>query len=792
MLASTLTLDWFSGTSMSLAEQLFNLALSLNFQSAGLLAETSAVTRWLGFVGVGLQVAAGLGFVIFVHELGHFLAAKTFGVKCEKFYVGFDVPISIGPIRLPRTLGRFKWGETEYGIGIVPLGGYVKMLGQDDDPRNAEAEAQRIRQGGEADAPLDPRSYQAKPVWQRMIIISAGVVMNVIFAVFLAAAAFLYGVPYSPTIIGSSPLGSPAWQAGLQPGDHIVQMAKMTRDDPCLRFEDMGAKTAIHGMKYGDAPIPFTLERDTGRVTITAKPTKNLHPDGYYLVGISQATTSDIGDEPSKYSYLGSQKVDIKAGDHVIAVDGQALPVNKDTGKILGSSLTDQFQAKWNKPVELTIIRKPTKAANGDASTSKASQAGSDDSATGGKADGQELRVTIPAIPVKQLGIGFAMGPISAIKRGSIAEAAGVRVGDVIEEVDGQPVLDALRLPMQVAEKLGKPIEFKLRRPKSADSAKSTTNATSSKEPSKESAEATAKDDSKKDSTAAQASGEERITVTMESAGPAAFGTIGNASAQFGLENFGIAYSVLPRVSYVDPASEKASSSIQVGDELVQLQIEATQQEIKELADNDLIVTPKAEQITSMRTIVSFLSFFQHLPEGMKIRCFMKRNADIREVVLPLTYAKDWFWIQRGVPLRQLEKIQQTADVTQAMKWGATETRRRLGDVFEFLTILVSGRASARNLAGPFGIAEAAASEASNSPSRLLLFLTLLSANLAILNFLPIPALDGGHLMFLTWEAIRGKPLNEAMQVRLTMVGVLCLLGLMAFAIINDILRKVM
>ncbi len=86
------------------------------------------------------RVALGIGLVIFVHELGHFVAAKTFGVKCEKFYVGFDVPIRIGPIKFPRTLGKFRYGETEYGIGVIPLGGYVKMLGQDDDPRKAEEE----------------------------------------------------------------------------------------------------------------------------------------------------------------------------------------------------------------------------------------------------------------------------------------------------------------------------------------------------------------------------------------------------------------------------------------------------------------------------------------------------------------------------------------------------------------------------------------------------------------------------------------------------------------------------
>jgi len=73
-----------------------------------------------------LQSVLGLGFVIFVHELGHFLVAKACGVKCEKFYLGFDV----GGLKLC----SFKWGETEYGIGALPLGGYVKMLGQDDNP----------------------------------------------------------------------------------------------------------------------------------------------------------------------------------------------------------------------------------------------------------------------------------------------------------------------------------------------------------------------------------------------------------------------------------------------------------------------------------------------------------------------------------------------------------------------------------------------------------------------------------------------------------------------------------
>ena len=178
------------------------------------------------------MVVIGLGLVIFIHELGHFLVAKACGVKCEKFYVGFDVPISIplgrwGKLRFPRTLWKRQWGETEYGIGILPLGGYVKMLGQDDNPYKQEAEFDRARADdasaeGEASAGAattasagtvtdtaappgsrwDPRSYLAKSVPQRMAIISAGVIMNVILAFVLSSIAYRFGVPYIQPVVG--------------------------------------------------------------------------------------------------------------------------------------------------------------------------------------------------------------------------------------------------------------------------------------------------------------------------------------------------------------------------------------------------------------------------------------------------------------------------------------------------------------------------------------------------------------------------------------------------------------
>ena len=94
----------------------------------------------IGYTVVITKVLVGLGFVIFVHELGHFVVAKLCGVKCEKFYLGFDIA--------GLKFCKFRWGETEYGIGILPLGGYVKMLGQEDNPAKLREEMERAKQQG--------------------------------------------------------------------------------------------------------------------------------------------------------------------------------------------------------------------------------------------------------------------------------------------------------------------------------------------------------------------------------------------------------------------------------------------------------------------------------------------------------------------------------------------------------------------------------------------------------------------------------------------------------------------
>src|SRR5262249_40692311 len=144
------------------------------------------------------KVILGLGFVIFVHELGHFLVAKWCDVHVETFSIGFGPP-------LPGCC--FRWGETTYMIALFPLGGYVKMVGE----------------GAEADeSDTDPRSFKNKTVYQRMAIISAGVTMNVLLAFLCFVFVFrTHGDEQTPGVINLIDAGSRAWEKGVKTRDII-------------------------------------------------------------------------------------------------------------------------------------------------------------------------------------------------------------------------------------------------------------------------------------------------------------------------------------------------------------------------------------------------------------------------------------------------------------------------------------------------------------------------------------------------------------------------------------------
>ena len=241
--------------------------------------------------------------MIFVHELGHFVVAKLCGVKCEKFYLGFDIA--------GLKFCKFRWGETEYGIGILPLGGYVKMLGQEDNPAKLREEMERAKarrrgegRGGDGEisgretaerrqssnafsfaslpaipvsqSPVsrpslyDPRSFLAKSVPKRMAIISAGVIMNVIFAFLMAVVAFCLGVRADsvrrrPGSSRASRLGRPIFA----PGDRILEIA----GKKMKQFRDL--QTAISaGRHRPEKGVPILVQRPGVEepLSVTVKP----------------------------------------------------------------------------------------------------------------------------------------------------------------------------------------------------------------------------------------------------------------------------------------------------------------------------------------------------------------------------------------------------------------------------------------------------------------------------------------------------------------------------------------
>ena len=143
-----------------------------------------------------------IGMLILIHEWGHFIVARLSGVGVERFSIGF------GPV-----LWRFKGKETEYCLSAIPMGGYVKMMGDDENPL----------EGGKTGA-MDPaRAFNLKPVWVRFLIVFAGPGMNFVLAVVLTALAFMvWGRPVVPAVVGRVAEGSAAAQAGIKPGDKIL------------------------------------------------------------------------------------------------------------------------------------------------------------------------------------------------------------------------------------------------------------------------------------------------------------------------------------------------------------------------------------------------------------------------------------------------------------------------------------------------------------------------------------------------------------------------------------------
>jgi regulator of sigma E protease len=259
-----------------------------------------------------IAVAIGLGVMVLVHEWGHFVIARLFGVRVEVFSIGFGT----------RLFG-IKRGPTDYRLSALPLGGYVRMAG--DNPAEE-------RRG-------DPDEFLSKPRWQRVLIALAGPTTNFLMAVLLTAALFMHGGEQpsyadKPVVVAGVVKDSPAQKAGIQPGDHIVSFGGVK--DPT--WDRLALELALSAPGHSE---PVTIERNDQLITTSVE----SQPQPFTVIGYP-AEPVIVG---SVAHGLPAEKAGLKEGDVIVAASGQKL--------MAPSQFSEIVQQSAGNPMTLEILR---------------------------------------------------------------------------------------------------------------------------------------------------------------------------------------------------------------------------------------------------------------------------------------------------------------------------------------------------------------------------------------------------------------------------------------------------
>ncbi|APW63278.1 M50 family metallopeptidase [Paludisphaera borealis] len=659
-----------------------------------------------------LKVALGLGFVVFIHELGHFLLAKWNGVKVEKFSIGFG-----------KTIFGFQRGETEYVLAAIPLGGFVKMLGEGTEEEG----------GGKS---TDPRSFSNKSVGARMAIISAGVIMNLILG--LGCFAYAFGQEREKLLarVGEVIAGSPAYEVGLRPGDNIVGIDGSSAD---IGFQDLnrvvnlssqGQVIVFHVQrpeveKTLDFAIQPRREGASDRPMIGVMPGLSLHVVGYQ----PPAGTVD----PPTFPWAA------KSADPMLETIVAAGPVGEPSVALSDYEAFRILSARnREKPMEITIEHQPAKPKEG-ASTP------------------ERVSVVLPPNHIVDFGFRLGVEPIRSIQKDSPAQAAGFRVGDRIVKVDGRDDFDPMRLATECFDHAGSPMTFEVQRTESGEATPKTVT----------------------------------LTVTPAAAPPTFnYGEIVQTE-DFEVSSLGLCFPIRTTIEAVRPDSPAAKAGLKPGDVINAITVPKTKGRSHDLKSGGQDVWLSSREQTyrfddntaAWPFAFSLVQSFPLQDVGLTINK-AEKPVSIKPEIVP-----DWFDSDRGLELWPATRTMPPLAPLAALKEGLNETIDNVSAMYAMIRSLFSGRVSPKNLGGPILIAQVAYSAADSGLGAFLSFLGFISINLAVLNFLPIPPLDGGQMVFLLAEKVRGRPLPDSALIAGTYVGLLLVLCLMVFATYQDVFR---
>ncbi len=642
-----------------------------------------------------IKVVFGFGLVIFIHEFGHYLMARKNGVYVEKFAIGFDF--------FGAKLFTWYRGGTEYVIGAFPLGGYVKMKGQHDLPEDGVANHS------------EPDSFQAKSVWARTQIISAGVIANFLSAFVLCWLAFVIGYHSYPSEVGT--LSFETLEAGLRPGDQIVEIDGKevgSWEELVLAYatREPGAKVPVKVMRGGEAKrVELTVHRDP-KLPIN-------YPDfrgpvelrvGSYEVG---SAADDAG---------------IKPGDTLLSIDGHPIHTWSEFQSLIRHRPDQDIKVLVDRDGEQVELSAHTEARTSD----------------------QVPRFQLDIEPRHDAVIDF-------VEAGSPAAKAGIVPGDRIAAVGGKPVGSWYGA--------WKAATFDF--PEFAP-----------------------------------------VAMTIERAGAPAFDV---ALTPGPIPDWGMPATALPALGIAGRPPEELvlgrvgpslKDRLQIGDVVVSIKGEVNlgKDELGEavtdewgiedplwrtlLALQNKLVPHEAEVSTTDGVALAQL-------EVGKFEIAVERDGKRHTFDVMASAAPDPVKIGfLGVAPLQREELIRKGPIA-AVGPSLKAPFRILKDFVDGIRAMAMQRASARMLAGPVGILQATYAYAEKSMGDLANFLALLSVNLAIVNFLPIPITDGGHFVFLMYEKVKGKQMEDELMARFQWAGLVFLLMVFLFATFNDVERLI-
>ena len=730
----------------------------------GELAVTGPLAAVFGTIWPIILIALGFSAVIFVHELGHFMAAKWCGVRVEKFAIGFF-----------REIVGFTRGETRYSLNILPLGGYVKMLGQEDF---------EVDKSGELRVKGDPRSFTNKPVVRRMIIVSAGVVMNVLFAGLLFMIVFMAGKQGLSTEVGYVRPNWPASNKGIEPGDVIERVnGKRIEEFAELNYAIMLAPPL--------EDLGFQVRRRGNLENIKLRPLNN-EDEGVLQIGIGPAMTATIGAvglgfDPAREDHL-------RVNDVIVEVDGQVV-TEETANEMMYRLVSTPFDFN-DVVVERSLSDAPDAAK-------------------------QRVRVQLP--------VQFGIYPSDPTDRGAerthiLGLSPLIRIASV--DPEGRAWLGGLE-PGDVVLKWGSRSY-----PNYRDINKEVISHGEIDIP-----------------VIVQRGDRQMRLVIRPEAKRGLLGSRRKPRIDARLSAYAtevLRVGAVAETIYDDKSSPAKRSGIPRGALITQVNATPVRtwmdliDRFREHAGSDVTLTYDHAGKTGLtcafpvpRTIRTILGLPPHariaeidgentvraeigdrsrefaVSSPFGLREMLKQKLGTRESVkVKVIYAESPFdqsqtaeltitedmidpWLGRVLYYVDVNPIQATKLIRKgpmgAIKLGAKKTIYFIVSVYHTMERIIFSRSvGVENLSGPVGIVKIGRSVAERSPVDLLFFLAMISANLAVLNFLPLPIVDGGLMVFLIIEGIKGSPVNLKIQMATQVIGLILLGSLFIFVTIQD------